>query len=200
MELAVATYHQQLQGARHAQEYLVGRGITAEIAATFRLGTVVAPLDGFGHDDYVGKLVIPYLTPSGPVDVRFRTLDGNGPKYLSRPGARGHLFNVLALKKDSDVLAVCEGEMDTIITDAAVGIPAVGAPGAQNWKAHYSRLLVDYERVIVLTDGDDKGREFGRNLSRELDNVSLVFMPEGMDVNDVYLAEGPDGIRKRAGV
>jgi len=27
-----------------------------------------------------------------------------------------------------------------------------------------------------------------------------VFMPEGQDVNDVYLAEGADGLRKRVGV
>jgi hypothetical protein len=39
-----------------------------------------------------------------------------------------------------------------------------------------------------------------KNLSRELDNVFPVFMPEGQDVNDVYLAEGAEGLHKRAGI
>jgi DNA primase len=39
-----------------------------------------------------------------------------------------------------------------------------------------------------------------KHLSRELDNVFPVFMPEGQDVNDVYLSEGAEGLRKRAGV
>jgi DNA primase len=196
LEQAVTQYNGTVQPAL---AYLAQRGIDHETANTYRLGVVVQPM--VGHEDYVGKLVIPYLTPAGPVDVRFRTLDGNGPKYLSRPGAIGHLWNVPALKTESDVIAVCEGELDALITDAFVpGIPAVGVPGAAAWKPHFSRLLVDYERVLILTDGDEPGREFGRRLVRELDNAVAVPMPDGMDVNDTFLAEGPDGIKRRAGV
>lgn len=200
LELAVDIYAQQLQVNEAVLQYLLDRGINAETARTFHLGFVNQPLDGVGHDEYVGKLVIPYLTPSGPIDLRFRTLDGNGPKYLSRPGSTNHLYNVLSLKKESDVLAVCEGELDTIVTDALVGIAAVGVPGAQNWKPHFARLMQDYERVLILADGDDAGREFGRRLARELDNAVVVAMPEGMDVNDVFLQDGAESIRKKAGV
>jgi DNA primase len=165
----------------------------------FRLGFVKTP--EVGHEPYIGKLSIPYLTPSGTIDIRFRALspDASGPKYMSRPGATTHIFNINALGNSDDTLVVCEGELDTVVATQA-GFTAVGLPGANNWKPFYSRVLADWGKVILLCDGDNAGREMAKNLSRELDNVFPVFMPEGQDVNDVYLAEGADGLRKRAGV
>ncbi len=68
-----------------ALPYLTGRGITEATARMFRLGFVGNP--EAGHEPYLGKLAIPYLTPSGVIDIRFRSLNNDsGPKYLSRPG------------------------------------------------------------------------------------------------------------------
>lgn len=179
--------------------YLESRGITQPTATMFRLGFVKEP--EVGHEPYIGKLSIPYLTPAGTIDIRFRALspDAGGPKYMSRPGATTHIFNINALGNADDTLVVCEGELDTVIATQA-GFTAVGLPGANNWKPFYARVLADWNKVILLCDGDNAGREMAKNLSRELDNVFPVFMPEGQDVNDVYLAEGADGLRKRAGV
>jgi DNA primase len=178
--------------------YLTSRGITEQTARTFRLGYVKEP--EIGHEPYAGKLAIPYITPAGVIDIRFRSLNqDNGPKYMSRPGATTHIFNISALSQDSDCLAICEGELDTVVATQA-GFNAVGLPGANNWKSFYTRVLADWAKVIILCDGDNAGREMAKQLSRELDNVFPVFMPEGQDVNDVYLAEGAEGLRKRAGV
>jgi DNA primase len=192
---ATTTYEQNLH---EVLPYLETRGITEQTARMFRLGFVKEPETG--HEPYIGKLCIPYLTPAGPIDLRFRSLNADGgPKYMSRPGATTHIFNINALESDDDVLAICEGELDTVVATQA-GFSAVGLPGANNWKPFYSRVLADWEKVILLCDGDNAGREMAKNLSRELDNVIPVFMPEGQDVNDVYLAEGAEGLRKRAGV
>lgn len=181
-----------------ALPYLTSRGITEQTAGMFRLGFVREP--EVGHEPYIGKLAIPYLTPTGAVDIRFRSLNtDNGPKYLSRPGATTHIFNVNALNNDDDVLVVCEGELDTVIATQC-GFTAVGLPGANNWKPFYSRVLADFEKVYLFCDGDNAGREMAKNISRELENVFPVFMPDGMDVNDVYLNEGADGLRTRIGV
>jgi len=178
--------------------YLASRGITEQTARMFRLGFVKEP--EMGHEPYVGKLAIPYLTPTGVIDIRFRSLNNDGgPKYMSRPGATTHIFNINALSNDSEILAICEGELDTVVATQA-GFSAVGLPGANNWKTFYNRVLADWSKVVLLCDGDNAGREMAKHLSRELDNVFPVFMPEGQDVNDVYLAEGADGLRKRAGV
>ena len=195
LEKATESYAQNLQ---EIVPYLQSRGITQQTAVMFRLGFVREP--EMGHEPYVGKLAIPYLTPSGVIDIRFRSLNSDGgPKYMSRPGATTHIFNINALADDSDVLAICEGELDTVVATQA-GFSAVGLPGANNWKSFYNRVLADWSKVILLCDGDNAGREMAKHLSRELDNVFPVFMPEGQDVNDVYLAEGAEGLRKRAGV
>ena len=195
LEKATESYAQNLQ---EIVPYLQSRGITEQTATMFRLGFVREP--EMGHEPYVGKLAIPYLTPTGVIDIRFRSLNADsGPKYMSRPGATTHIFNINALGDDSNVLAICEGELDTVVATQA-GFSAVGLPGANNWKSFYNRVLADWEKVILLCDGDNAGREMAKHLSRELDNVFPVFMPEGQDVNDVYLAEGADGLRKRAGV
>jgi DNA primase len=192
---ATESYEQNLS---EVLPYLETRGITERTARMFRLGFVKEPETG--HEPYMGKLAIPYLTPSGPIDLRFRSLNADGgPKYLSRPGATTHIFNINALDSDGDVLAICEGELDTVVATQA-GFTAVGLPGANNWKPFYARVLADWEKVVLLCDGDNAGREMAKNLSRELENVIPVFMPEGLDVNDVYLAEGAAGLLKRAGV
>ena len=195
LEKATESYAQNLQ---EIVPYLQSRGITEQTAVMFRLGFVREP--EMGHEPYVGKLAIPYLTPTGVIDIRFRSLNSDsGPKYMSRPGATTHIYNINALSNDSDILAICEGELDTVVATQA-GFSAVGLPGANNWKSFYTRVLADWSKVVLLCDGDNAGREMAKHLSRELDNVFPVFMPEGQDVNDVYLLEGADGLRKRAGV
>lgn len=195
LETATAHYGQYLP---HAQHYLAARGIPLETAVMFRLGVVLEPL--VGDEEYAGRLTVPYLTPHCVVDLRFRSLGDQTPKYLSRPNAQTRLFNVQSLLSDSDVIAVCEGELDTIVMHALVGVPAVGVPGASNWREHYRLLLEDFERVLVMCDGDQAGRDFGRRVAGEVDGAAIVHMPDGMDVNDLYLAEGVEGLRKRMGL
>lgn len=181
-----------------ALPYLATRGITEATARMFRLGFVANPETG--HELYQGKLAIPYLTPSGVIDIRFRSLNNDsGPKYLSRPGATTHIYNIGALTQDSSMLVVCEGEIDTIIA-TQVGFTAVGLPGANNWKPYYSRVLDGWDKIMLFCDGDNAGREMAKTISRELDNVFPVFMPDNQDVNDVFLTEGADGLRRRVGI
>jgi DNA primase len=63
-------------------------------------------------------------------------------------------------------------------------------PGANNWKPYYSKILDDFDTVIVLADGDNPGLEFGKKVSRELGNVNIIQMPDGHDVNSIVLQEG----------
>lgn len=195
LERAVSQYEEHLD---EVLPYLESRGITEATARMFHLGFVKEP--EVGHEPYLGKLSIPYITPAGPVDIRFRSLNSDsGPKYMSRPGSTTHIYNITALNREAEFLTVCEGELDTVIATQA-GFTAVGLPGANNWKPFYSRVLADWEKIVLLCDGDNAGREMAKHLSRELDNLVPVFMPEGQDVNDIYMSEGAEGLRKRVGV
>ena len=181
-----------------AEDYLASRGITREAARLARLGVVEEPETG--HESFVGRLSIPYITKTGVVDLRFRSLNpAVEPKYMGMTGAETKMYNVLDIDRAGDWIGICEGELDTITLSACVGIPCVGVPGANSWKKHYTRLLADFERVFVFSDGDQPGKEFATNLSRELP-VTIVQMPDGEDVNSCYVRYGSQYIRERAGL
>lgn len=178
-----------------AEDYLRQRGIPLEVARLARLGVVVEPETG--HEAFVGRLSIPYITKTGVVDLRFRSLNpAIEPKYMGLTGAETKMYNVLDVEKAGDFIGVCEGELDTITMSACIGIPCIGVPGANSWKRHYTRLLADFERIFVFADGDQPGTEFARSLARELP-VTIVQFPDGEDVNSVYVRYGSDYIRKK---
>ena len=183
------------QNIYQAEDYLKQRGIPLEVARLARLGVVVEP--EVGHEAFIGRLSIPYITKTGVVDLRFRSLNpAVEPKYMGLTGAETKMYNVLDVDKANDIIGVCEGELDTLTMSACVGIPCVGVPGANSWKKHYTRLLADFQRVFVFADGDQPGTEFARSLARELP-VTIVQMPDGGDVNSVYVSEGADFILRK---
>ena len=173
-----------------AHDYLASRGIPLEVARLAQLGVVAEPETG--HEQYIGRLAIPYITKTGVVDLRFRSLNpAVEPKYMGMTGAETRMYNVLDIDRAGDYIGVCEGEIDTITLSSCVGIPCVGVPGANSWKKHYTRLLADFERVFIFADGDQPGTEFARTLARELP-VTIVQLPDGHDVNSMFVEEGAD--------
>ena len=171
-----------------AEDYLKSRGIPLEVARLVSLGVVAEP--EVGHEAFIGRLSIPYITKTGVVDLRFRSLNpAVEPKYMGMTGAETKMYNVLDVERAGDYIGVCEGEIDTLTISRCVGIPCVGVPGANSWKKHYTRLLADFERVFVFADGDQPGTEFARSLARELP-VTIIQLPDGQDVNSMYVQEG----------
>lgn len=183
------------QNIYQAEDYLKQRGISQEVARLARLGVVVEP--EVGHEAFVGRLSIPYITKSGVVDLRFRSLNpAVEPKYMGLTGVETKMYNVLDVERAGDFIGVCEGELDTLTMSGCIGIPCVGVPGANSWKRHYTRLLADFERVFVFADGDQPGTEFARSLARELP-VTIVQFPDGEDVNSLYVKHGAEYIRAK---
>ena len=193
--IAAATYAENIF---QAEGYLASRGIPLEVARLASLGVVVAPEPG--HEQYVGRLSIPYITKTGVVDLRFRSLNpAVEPKYMGMTGAETKMYNVTDVERAGDYIGVCEGEIDTLIMARVIGVPCVGVPGANSWKKHYTRLLADFERVFVFADGDQPGTEFARSLARELP-VTIIQSPDGHDVNSLYLQEGSAYFYSKMGV
>jgi DNA primase len=178
-----------------AQEYLSSRSLSVEEANIFHLGVVEDPLPG--HEAYKGRLAIPYITPSGVVDIRFRGIHNEDPKYMGLVGAKTTMFNTQACFVADKYICVTEGEFDCIMMSVKTMHPTIGIPGANNWKSHYAKILDDFEIVIVLADGDAAGLEFGKKISRELGNVNIISMPEGEDVNSIITKRGSEWIDER---
>lgn len=194
-EQAATTYQADLVGDTSALAYLASRGLSPDALATFRLGAVRRPLPG--HEQYAGRLAIPYLTPAGVVNLRFRCAEAHEcqghPKYLSADGAGTNLFNVLDLKRDSPFICVAEGEIDAMSLSLA-GLPAVGVPGVETWQKHFSRCLEDFDTIFAFGDGDKAGSKFSNFLARET-RARPIRMPNGKDCNDLFREQGAEGLR-----
>lgn len=185
-------------------DYLRGRGIDGATAKKFRLGYVASPI--IGHEQYRNRLAIPYITPAGVVDIRFRCVEDHAckdyhhPKYLSQPGHRTRLFYTSSIMSATDTIAIVEGELDAVILNK-IGIPAVGVPGAQGWQGdYYPRIFSDFQNILVFGDGDEAGQNFARAVVKSLEDATIIDIPTGMDITDLYLAFGADEIMKRAGL
>jgi hypothetical protein len=148
------------------------------------------------HTLHLGWLAIPYLTPTGVVYMNFRCLedhdhDAHGGKYQGPKGDTKRLYNVPVLHLAGGVIGITEGELDAVVSTSS-GLAAVGVPGATNWKPHWHRLFEDYERVVILGDGDKAGREFVNKVASRLDNGVPRPMPEGHDVTSFVLEHGAE--------
>ena len=200
---AAVQYNKDLN--EEAVAFLAGRGISKEISDKFLLGYIKEPFAT--HENYQGWLSIPYITVLGHcVGFKFRRLDDGKPKYGAPLGQKGHLYNVNDIVLTSEYIAVCEGELDTIICSAVLGIPAVGVPGVAAWKPHFTRMFTGYGKIYIVGDNDIKedgsnpGAEFSRRVAQEVMNSSIVSLPAGLDLNDLYLTKGIEETKRTIGV
>lgn len=193
---AATQYQEHLD---EAEKYLAGRGIDLEAARSNALGVVRDPVPG--HEHLVGRLAIPYMTPDGPVNMNFRCMqdhkckDFNHPKYIMWTGLGDNLYNVSALHVAGTAIAVAEGEIDALSSTLA-GIPCVGISGANKWKDHWGNIFEDFTRVYVWQEGDEAGKKFGDKLVGEVGAIRVP-LPDGTDVNSIWVRDGAEGLRAR---
>lgn len=199
LEQATTAYEKQLSLDDEALSYIRDRGILKEAQDYFRIGVVREPEEG--HEFYRGRISFPYITPSGVVAIRFRTIGppkGKQSKFLEITGAIPRLYNTRALTGAKEVF-ICEGETDTIAVYGA-GMPGVGVPGAHTWAPNsrvYARVFAN-RGVAVLADNDDTGAgmEFAQSVHASLSGCRIILMPSGHDVSSFIQEEGLDAFRK----
>lgn len=198
-------YHEQLKahpGASLLRDYVIEeRKLSRETVERFLLGAVVDP--EASDEPARGMLAIPYLTPSGPVALRYRRPPDRdtGPKYWQPEGTELTIFNVPAFLQSDRLIVITEGEIDCM-TIAQCGLPAVGIPGASAWKDYYQPLFEGYDRVIICADNDDTGAgsKFAAKVAKQVPGPEVVLAPEGHDVNSLFCEVGPAGLREFLGV
>lgn len=202
LEAATAIYQGMLDET--AAIYLASRGMTQDAVRAYRLGVVREAQPG--HDPFVGRLSIPYLTRAGVVTIKFRCMsdhkckDYGHAKYLCLPNTKPRLYNVNAFFDNVPYIAICEGEIDALTLSWHADIPAVACPGVSTWQPHFPRCFAGYEQVFLYADGDQPGQDLMRKISKELPAGQIVYLPDGEDVNSMFLKEGPEGLRRRAGL
>jgi hypothetical protein len=144
-------------------------GCTLEAYATAKQ-LPVEFLRGIGISDYVDNrrpgtrvLRIPYVDGDGQesaVRIRIRLEKGEtDERFLWRKGSKPFLYGVprLDLARTEGYVVLVEGESDCH-TLWHHGIPAVGVPGATNWKEERDAAhLAGIDRIYVVLEGDTGG-------------------------------------------
>ena len=125
-----------------------------EAARLARLGVVVEP--EIGHESFAGRLSIPYITKTGVVDLRFRSLNpAVEPKYMGMTGAETRMFNVLDIERAGDFIGVCEGELDTITLlsyiDLSTGSGSSGQAQDQSSISNFNLVLSSPSKVLITS-------------------------------------------------
>ena len=193
--LMEATNRYELVGPSPVADHLTERGINLATALDFRVGVVEDPFPE--HAKFRGSMAIPYLGHDGRVlQMRFRCIQDHDHrelhhgKYMSLKEETPRMYNVRALHTLSPVIAVAEGEMDTILLNQ-LGIPAVGIAGAQVWFPHHAKMLAGFSKVLVYGDPDEAGAELVGKIVKALFQAEPVRLKAG-DVGETFLAEGPE--------
>lgn len=200
MERASKVYHEQLRASGRSLDgvisYLDDHGIRDwVIAEKYMLGAVVEPMAG--DEQYLGSLAIPYLTPSGVANVKFRSLANDGPKYTGIRGQKARLYNPAAYHDAGDVVGITEGEIDAIAATERVGVPSLGVPGASNWLDIWTPLFKDFTTVLVFADGDEPGRAWAARASDQIGwRARIVQCPDGEDVASMAASGRAEELQK----
>jgi hypothetical protein len=203
-------YHRQLireileGGQSDAYEWLRDRGIRNWTISKWKLGVVLDPRKG--HERFEGRVSLPYFDAQGRErGVRFRRLDGRRPKYDGVLHGGVHLFGVKFSAES--IVYITEGEFDCMVLHQ-LGFKAVGVPGADAWRDDWKWLFRGADEIVVVCDGDGeeptemrrgrpigatKGVNFRLRVAGSLRPLSalvrVVRMPQGHDVNSLYLED-----------
>ena len=84
-------------------------------------------------------------------------------------------------------LFICEGLIDTL-SAAQLGMPAIGAPGANSFSEHWLELIPKTTRIHVLFHRDKAGEDAAIKLRswfrRSGFKADALVVPVGKDLND----------------
>ena len=179
--------HQRLPIA--IRQYLNARGISDEVITRFKLG--------YGTFYRKKWITIPIKDTFGNYAFFKLRQDPNfGDDKITYPkGVSAQLYDWETLAKPSDLLVICEGEMDRLLLESK-GIAAVTSThGAGTFKQEWTEHFRQFSNVFVCYDNDEAGRKGAERTAELLDNlkkpkVSIITLPEtlgkGGDITDYF--------------
>ena len=150
--------------------------------------------------NYQGKpaIRIPYRDVHGEEkSIRFRTAlgktaDGTDNRFRWRSGSKAMLYGLWRLEKirKAGYVVLVEGESDAQ-TLWYHKLPALGIPGASNWKAEWASHLEGVERIYAVIEPDQGGEKLLEKLTTSGigDRLCIVELGEHKDASGLYLAD-----------
>lgn len=155
-----------LGASNKAQEYFKSRGINEESMHYFKLG----------YSENMDMVIVPVHSPDGkPVGLVGRSISDKKFKNSTNLPRSKTMFNIHRAKKIGDKVIVVESSFDAIRIHQA-GFPNVVATLGGHISPDNINLLNRYfNRIIIMTDADEAGRQLGLNISSKLRNKDILW-------------------------
>jgi DNA primase len=176
--------------------YLAAHGIDAKgIVEKYQIGVVINPAPG--DERFAGMLSIPYLSKRGGVKaIKYRKLFGEGSKVAQYQNQPARLYNTNAWFTPGTAVGLTEGEADAICATERLSLPSMAVPGAEVWAAHeqvWKLCFRDVRVVFMLCDGDQPGKDLGRQVADSLGwRANVIDLPDGQDVSSLVASGHAD--------
>src|SRR5215207_1556203 len=162
---------------------------------------------GLRDQKYQGQpaVRIPYRGTDGTEEaVRFRIAleksEEDDNRFRWRTGSKARLYGLWRLEsiRKAGSVVLVEGESDAQ-TLWYHRIPALGIPGANNWKAEFAEHLDGVERIYAVIEPDQGGETLRKKLvscSAIKERLHLVELGDCKDASGMHLAD-PDAFKER---
>jgi hypothetical protein len=149
-------------------------------------------------------LRIPYLDEAGEEEsIRFRLrvdkLPGGDGRFKWKTGSRAVPYGLWRVNfaQAMNAIVLVEGESDCHVLWSN-GIPALGIPGAKNWKQEFASALDGIGTVFVVREPDAAGASFVATLlatESVRDRLRVVDLEDAKDCADLHVRD-PEGFQR----
>lgn len=157
--------HAGLGKSVKGKEYLNSRGINEDSMKHFKLG----------YSENMNMVTTPVYSPDSiPIGIVGRSIEGKSFKNSTNLPKSKTLFNIQNAKKFNNVIVV-ESNFDAIRIHQA-GFPNVVATlGGFLSTEQHSILNRYFNRITIMTDNDEAGRQLGMSIANKLRNKDILW-------------------------
>jgi DNA primase len=151
---------------KSARDYFESRGINQESMNHFKLG----------YSESQGMVIVPVHSPDGtPVGLVGRSISEKKFKNSTNLPKNKTLFNIHRAKRIGDQVIIVESSFDAIRIHQS-GFPNVIATLGGHISTDNLKLLNrHFNKIIIMTDSDQAGRELGVSISNKLKNKDILW-------------------------
>jgi DNA primase len=162
----LSNLHKEILESEDGKTYFGSRGINLESINYFSLG----------YSAKQGMVIVPVHSPDGvPVGLVGRSISDKKFKNSTNLPRNKTMFNIHRAKRIGDHVIVVESSFDAIRVHQA-GFPNVVATlGGHISQDNIKLLNRHFNKITIMTDSDQAGRQLGFNLAGKLRNKDLLW-------------------------